>query len=130
MVLEDLARSLVFDLHRHQAGLRIFADFAGLAFDEGHPLVRLHPGEEVLVSAEGPDIDVKDRGLRFRVLFQKIGGLLEGSQAADSRAIGEVVFITGPGALDKGDPLDLAAVGGARDFAGGWDRWLRQTVPS
>lgn len=74
---------------------------AGLGLDE----MDLRVGADAVVEgfhfAVSADVDVIDVHLRVRVLLAQVGRVLERAQAADPRAIGQMVGVARAGALNE-----------------------------
>ena len=77
---------------------------------------------EELVGAGRAQIDVEDVHPRVRILLPEVGRLLERGQAADPRAVAEMILIARSCALDEDRALDRSPVGWPEDLA------LRGTV--
>src|SRR5208337_409463 len=75
--------------------------------------------EEGLVPAEGSDVYIKNGNARLLILFEQVGRLLEGGEAADTGAVGQVVFVSRSGALNECNLLNRSCVGWSRYDAPG-----------
>ncbi len=97
----------------------VFADpdVRRLRLDERHLRVRPNPIVERLELIVGADINVIDVYFRVGVLLAQIGRMLERSETADARAIGQMVEIARSGALDQRDLFRRLAVRRTQDLA-------------
>ena len=121
----------IFGNHGDVLGGRIFTDLGHFALDQDDILIFFDLVVELFIPVAGrADVDVEDIDLGIRILLANIGGLLQGGHAADVGAVGQVVFITGAGALDKGDAFGRLVVGRAQDFALGRADWEQPVAPS
>ncbi len=108
-----------------RAGPSSGVDAGHLALDQVELLVLLARLVEVLQAARGADVDVEDVDLGFGVLLPDVARLLERSQAADARAVLQVVLVAGAGALHEGH----RASGARRPTAGGSARPSARRAP-
>ena len=72
-----------------------WADPGHLALDELDIAVILDLGVEVLQAVGGADIDEENNYLGLGILLTDVGGLLQGSQAADAGAEPQVILVAG-----------------------------------
>src|SRR5262249_57779980 len=73
---------------------------------------------EVLGGARRAEVDVEDVGARRGIAVAEIRRLLERGEAADARAVAEVLLVPGSRALDERRALDGPAVRGTKELAG------------
>ena len=90
-------------------------------------LVLLNLRVEILHPARCTYVDIEHMYLCVGIPLTDVCGLLHRCEAADRRAVREVVLITGPGALHKSDLGNVLAVGGAHNLALG--RPILRRVP-
>ncbi|VTR68840.1 hypothetical protein DESC_720218 [Desulfosarcina cetonica] len=108
----------IFGNHGDVLGIWIFADFGDLALDQNDVFVFLDLIVEFLVPVAGrTDIDVKNVYLGIRILLTDVGGVFERSHTADVRTVGQVILVTGAGALDEGHAGRCLVVGWALDLS-------------
>ena len=88
---------------------RIFDYFGDFAAMEMEFFIFLRLCIEILQSSGRSDINIKDMDISFGILLPDIIGLLHGCQAANGRAVGQVIFISGPRTLNETELADLLA---------------------
>ena len=100
-----------------QSAVRALFHLADLTPDQPNPFSCRHLLQQGLVAAGCPTVDVVDRDLGLRKLLLDVICLLQRGEAANVRAVGQVVHITRARTLDERDRLGGSAVGRPQDLA-------------
>ena len=96
------------------AVFRVFGNPGNFGFDEADGRILPDLGVKILETIDGADVDVIDgRFAGIAIGFADILGLFERGHATDPRAVAQIIFIAGAGALDEGDIFRFLAIRGA-----------------
>ena len=100
----------------HLEGPAAIPDAGDFGFGEEYPRVLLGFLVEGFVLTGASDVLVKDVSLGVGAHLTDHEGLFDGDPAAHAGAVGQVVLVSGSGALDKGDPPRSLPVAGTDDL--------------